>query len=227
MLSRFLKIGCLAGLAAIATTYVDASPVTALSGTTYDFGTSNNFGAGPETVAPGITWSSTNATSQGGSVYGYTGGYGFNTNGYWDSGLHMIGVNDSFDAWGVTDTMTISFSSPVYGVGAFLNYVPGGSTPTTIAVYDASNNLIESSNLTFLTNGGTDQGEFMGFFEGAPEISSFTLTDNYIGAANLVVNTDGVNLDATVPEPATFWIFAAAGLLGLSFLARNRKVRAS
>ena len=43
----------------------------------------NYFGPGPQTYA-NHTWTSTNATYQGGSVFGYVGGYGFGSNGYWN-----------------------------------------------------------------------------------------------------------------------------------------------
>src|ERR1019366_890321 len=106
--------------------------------------TVNYFGAGPQTFG-NYTWSSTNASTQGGSVYGYTGGYGFIANGFWDGKLGpMAGVNDSFQVYGVSDTMTFAFATPVSYVGGFFNYVPGGTTPTTLAVYDTSSVLIES-----------------------------------------------------------------------------------
>ncbi|HVO78673.1 MAG TPA: PEP-CTERM sorting domain-containing protein [Candidatus Bathyarchaeia archaeon] len=88
------------------------------------------FGGGPQVFGPGITWSSTNLSYQGGSVFGLTGGYGFAGNGFWDGALGpMIGLNDSFDYYGVTDTMTFTFDEPVTSVSAFFNYVPS-SNPT-------------------------------------------------------------------------------------------------
>ena len=192
-----------------------ASVVTSIpGGTIYPFPPINYFGPGPQTVAPGITWSSTNAANQGGSVFGYTSGYGFGSNGDW-FGLDMIGLNDSFDAYGVSDTMTIAFSSPVQAVGGFLNYVPFDSTPTTIAVYNSSDTLIESYNLTFLTGGGENTGAFYGFLESTPDISFFTMTDNYIGLTNLTV------LTSTVPEPATMALLGT-GLIALGVTRRRR-----
>jgi PEP-CTERM motif len=91
----------------------------------------NYFGGGPQTFGTGITWSSTNVFNQGGSVFGLTGVYSFAANGSWDGGLGpMIGLNDSYDYYGVSDTMTFSFASPITSFSAFFNYVPGSYTPT-------------------------------------------------------------------------------------------------
>ena len=174
--------------------------------------TVNYFGSGPQTFG-NYTWSSTNASTQGGSVYGYTGGYGYLANGFWDGALGpMAGVNDSFDVYGVTDTMTFAFSSPVAWVGGFFNYVPGGTTPTTLSVWDTSNNLIESYNLTFLTGGGTNSGEWIRFVESTP-IGSFTMTGNYVGVTGQAVSA--------IPEPGTLVMFGS-GLLGLVGIARRK-----
>jgi hypothetical protein len=183
----------------------------------------NYFGPGPITVAPGVVWSSTNASNQGGSVYGYTGTYGYGGNGYW-SGLlgPMAGVNDSTDAYGVTDTMSFSFASPVSAVGGFLNYLPGSQNATTIAVWDGAN-LIESANLTFLTGGGTDEGEFLGFSESTPDITGFTLTDNYIGITDLTVS--GLSV---VPETPSVSVIALAfaALAAFGWSSKRRAVQA-
>jgi len=171
------------------------------------------FGPGPQTTLGGATWTSTNATSQGGSVFGYTGGYGFAGNGYWNAAMGpMAGVNDSFDAWGVTDTMTFALASPVSTIGGWINYVPGGSTPTTIAVYDASMNPIESYNLTFVLGNGFNLGEWLGFQESTADISYFTLTDNYIGITESPVSA--------TPLPGALLLFGP-GLAGLAVIRRR------
>jgi len=174
---------------------------------------SNNlvFGGGPVTWG-NYTWSSTNLFNGVGSIFGNTGSYGFGTtNGYWDSAVGpMIGLNDSTTDYGVTDTMTIAFTNPVFAVGDFFNYDADESSPTTpatIAVYGTSGNLIESYNLDFSTGGAADSGEWLGFSETTP-IGSFTMTDNYIAMAS-------------TPEPSSL-LLLGSGLLGLVGVARRK-----
>jgi hypothetical protein len=122
----------------------------------------------------------------------------------------MAGVNDSFAFYGVTDTMTFAFSTPVSWVGGFFNYVPGGSTPTTLAVYDPNNVLIESYNLTFNFKNSNlvNAGEWIRFTETVP-IGYFTMTDNYVGVAN------------PVPEPGSM-LLVGTGVLGLAGMIRRK-----
>jgi len=79
-------------------------------------------------------------------------------------------------------------------------------------VYDASNTLIESYVLTFLTGGGQNTGMFLGFQETTP-IKYFTLSDAYIGITNLTTQA--------VPEPSSL-LMLGSGILGLLGVARRK-----
>jgi hypothetical protein len=198
-----------------------AGVVTSLpSGTVVPMPGIGYLGPGPQVFGGGITWSSTNAANQGGSAFGWAGGYGFGINGGWYGSLVMAGLNDAFYAYGVSDTMTFAFPAPVAGVGGFLNYIPDGPTPTTIAVYDSAHTLIESFNLTFLTGGDDNTGAFYGFLEASPTISYFTLTDNYVGITNLTVQGSA----SAVPEPASLLLLGSGALVLIGALRRRRPV---
>jgi hypothetical protein len=204
-----------------------ASLVTSIpGGTVVPMPAINYFGPGPQTFGPGITWASTNATHQGGSVFGYTGVYSYLANGLWNGSLGpMAGLSDSFDAYGVMDTMTFSFATPVGAVGGFLNYAPD-STDTIIAAYNSSGALIESDALTFVTGGGTNTGMFPGYQESTADIARFTLTDNFIGITDLTLGPP-----LAVPAPmlgsGPWSVIILGGALALFHLSRrvNRRRR--
>ena len=197
-----------------------ATVVTSMpTGTVVPMPVVNVVGAGPEDLGGGITWTSAND----GSVYGYTDLYGqycFNTNGCWDGTLGpMAGLNSSFDVNGSTWAMTFAFSTPVAGVGGFLNYSPGGSTPTTIAVFDSTDTLIESYDLIFTTDGSDNTGAFYGFLEASPTISYFRLTDNFVGITDLTILAS----DSEVPEPGSLLLLGGGALVLIGGLRRRRR----
>ena len=68
--------------------------------------------------------------------------------------------------------------------------------------------------MAFLTGGGDNTGQFIGFSESSPIISHFTLTDNYVGITEMTISA--------TPEPGTVFS-AGAALLGLAGLLRRKK----
>jgi len=178
----------------------------------------NVFGPGPETFGPGITWSSTNAGNQGGSVFGYNGGYGFGSNGStFDT---MAGLNDSNSYYGVVDTMTFAFSTPVKQVGGVLNWSPDGGDNVHVDWYDSSNNLLGD---LVLNNSGGDVSapdQYYGFKSSTANIAYFTLTDGYVGVL------DGLSINGGVPEPATWaMMLLGVGAIGAAQRMARRKAQ--
>ncbi len=194
-----------------------AAPITGLpNGSMLSIPSIQYEGGDPQEVAPGIFWYSTNTDSNGGAVFGYTGQYEFGENGSWE-GLAMAGLRDSSDVSLTAHSMIFEFINPLYGVGGFLNYLPGGVLPT-IAVYDADMTLLEESTADFLTGGSVNSGRFMGFLEESPIIKYFILTDAYIAITDLTVQQ---STPEPVPEPATL-LLMGLGMAGL--LARRRQI---
>jgi hypothetical protein len=136
--------------------------------------TVNYFGAGPVSEN-GFTWTSTAPYS----VYGYDGGYGLANNGSWNNFTH-VGLNNS------NGSMRFTFDNPVSQVVAFVNYAPGYGT-ATISIYDASGNLIESTNLNIDTPSGNNAGETYGFKHASATIKYFELSNAYIVANDIRV----------------------------------------
>lgn len=175
--------------------------------TTFGFGSSNYFGSAPQTVAPGITWTS----SYNDSVFGYTRGYGFDQNGSWN-GLSMIGSNSP----ATSQVMTLAFAAPVSGVGMFMNYALGDGGPAVVNAYDSHHDLLDSYTLTFNEHNGSNAGQFVGFQESSADISYLTMGGAYIGGANLEVST------TAVPEASNLALLVAGlGMMGV--VARRRK----
>lgn len=212
---NILKIAALPVAFALLTGTANAALITSPGAPYIPFAQLEAYPATFENVAPGVTWTSTNASTQGGSVYGYTGGYGFAANGY--DTENLVGLNDSSDVYGVVDSMTFHFATPVSSVGGYLNWVPS-LAPVTIAVYDASDNLLDS---LVVSAGGINlvtPNSFYGFTEATADISSFTLTDGYIAVLS---GLNGQEITGSVPEPAT-WAMMLVGMGAIGFAMRRR-----
>lgn len=167
----------------------------------------DTFGPGPHVFGPSITWTST----EGSSVFGWTTGYGFGGNGFWNGLLGpMAGLNAD------TGTMTFQLASPALGIGGFIDYAPSTERTSFIAIYDTGFILLESFDLTF-TKGfsSTNAGEFLGFVREKPEIGYFTVSNNFVGITELTLQNDS----SSVPEPGTLLLLGA----GIVALATRRR----
>ncbi len=211
---KLLLAGAALAVAAFGVTSAQAAVWNGAGGTAIAIPAINAFGGGPETIAPGIVWSSTNASTQSGSVFGYTGGYGLGSNGS-EAGNSIIGLNDTSSVYGVVDSMTITFAHAVNAFGGIINWYADGGDLVTISAYDASNNLLDSLVLSNGSGNVVAPGAFYGFTEGSASIKSFVLTDGYVIAYGL--ESSG----GSVPEPAT-WALMLGGF-GLAGVALRRR----
>jgi hypothetical protein len=185
--------------------------VTTLANTTsYPMPYINYVGSGPVVMGPGVTWSSNSSQT----LYGYGGNYGFTTNGYWQAPMPFAATNAASGA-----VMRFNFATPVAGVGALMNHVPGMSPAPTVAIYDSANVLLESYVLNVVTPANSQNaGEFHGFLRPTAEISYMTLTGSYIAATRLVSAPV-----SAVPEPATGVSMVAGLLVALGLKARRKR----
>jgi hypothetical protein len=180
-----------------------ADVVTSIAdGTVYNAPAVNYYGTGPQTLAPGITWT---ATGSSGS-FGNSGGYGLGLNGLWFGDPPLEGTND------VDGSMTFSFASPVSAVGGFLNYAPDSEGAAfEIQAFDSLGNLIESYDPVISTPNEFNAGAFYGFQENSADISSFVVSGSFGALRDLTLPAAAAS---PVPEPGSL-IFLSTGIAGL------------
>jgi len=181
-----------------------------------------NFTFGPVLIQAGVTFVADplgGGNSGLGSVIGQ-GSYGLAANGSWGNPFTYVGL-DSGNGW-----MRILFSSPVGGVGGFLNYAPGEGGAPFIRALASDLSVLASYNLAtdapISTPGGFNDGAFRGILWGSNDIWGFELANSYI------VGTDfryGVYDATTIPEPSTL-LLLASGMVGIGLVGwRRRQLR--
>ena len=150
------------------------------------------FTTGPDTLAPGITYTG-NAPY---AVFGYTGGYGFASNGSW-SGTSMIGLNAGNGFFDIT------FAQPVTSFLGELNWTVGFGNNASIQAFNAAGTLLET--LTLENGANLVAPGFHGFHDAG--IAKVRFNNEYIGVRNISI--------AAVPEPASWALMLGGfGLIG-------------
>jgi hypothetical protein len=145
-----------------------------------------------------------------GSVFGWTGNYGFNDNGSW-SGAPMIGLNSG------SGSFNLYFADPVSGFLGEMNWTRGYGGDTTVEIFDDANNLLER---LVLESGGVNQFAtgFFGFERAAADITSIVFSNEYVGVRNISIARALPAND--VPEPASLALLGI-GLAGVAAARRK------
>jgi hypothetical protein len=82
-----------------------------------------------------------------------------------------------------------------------------------MAVYDASNNLIESLTLSNGTSNLVTPGTFIGFQEASADISKIVFSNGAVAVRDISISSI-----SAVPEPST-WAMMILGFAGIGFMA--------
>jgi hypothetical protein len=162
--------------------------------------------AGPETVAPGVTFSG--STSTLGAFIADVG-----ANGIWGSGKVFAGLG-SFGQPASSGTMLFNFGA-VATAGAFVNvFAPNGNV--TITAFGTSG-VLESHLVTINTPDGVNAGVFLGIGRSSDEITGLS----FAGAG---VVLDDLSLSAAVVPLPPAALLLAGGLVAMGWAGRRKKV---
>jgi len=122
----------------------------------------------------------------------------------------------------------LSFNSPVYGAGAYIQADWYGAFTGTVALYDSSFNLLGSYSHDGVSDGTAGTALFLGAYDAVPDVSYAvfdTSADGYhdddFAIGTLRIQTTG---QVSVPEPGTL-LLVGPSLLGLAGVLRRRMSR--
>lgn len=215
IVSNYWQIAALAAVVATSAAPAQAILVSDTSGFGNPIVTSNYNPIPNDTFSPGpLLFETSNGdlveftSTHSASVINYSGGYFFDSNGLWDSGLSMAGLNAP------AGYMDFKFlGNPVSAVGGFLNYAPGYFDDMYISALDINGNILESYDLSFSTSGSNSGASFY-IQRNSFDIATFRVGDSYAGIANFTYNA--------VPVPGPLPILGVAASFGYSRKLRKR-----
>lgn len=149
---------------------------------------------------------------------------GVSWNGNFDPGMGVIynGVNTLGNTPG---GILVSFDSPVFGAGAYIEDAPFGPFTATIQLFDSSFNLLG----TFSAPGDSEPipgtALFIGAFDSSADVSYalFDTNDDNFGIGTMRLKTSQTG---TTPEPSTL-LLVGPSMLGLAGVIRRRLSRKS
>lgn len=207
MRNKMTKLGLFFLTCAFSVASASGAVITSLpGGTSLPIPSVNLLGEfGPQNLAPGVVFTSTEP-----SAYGWTGGYGFSTNGFW-SGPPMIGLDTSSGFFDIT------FATPIAGFLGELNWTVDQNlgVNSSISIYDSFDNLLES--LVLENDANLVTPGYWGFLRATADISKVRFSEEFIGVRDI---TTTLSTNA-VPEPTSCCVFGAIGLIGC--LMRRRR----
>lgn len=228
-MTRILGTCLTAAFVALAIAPVQAALITSPSDLANSVSFSFDDPAGSDLTNPvdlgnGVTFSTTGGPGSIGEAP--LGAWSLGSNGFWAGSKTFAGVDGDFDDTGEVASMIFDFgSSPVSGVGGFMNFDPDFTygdplslpLPLYIAAYDEQGNLIEGHELPIVTTDGFNDGAFYGIATGSADIALFVISGPYAVVDDLMATAETLE----VSEPSTpALLLACIGLAGL--LARRR-----
>lgn len=147
---------------------------------------------------------------------------GVSWNGNFAAGMGLI-YNGVLTLGNTPGGILLSFDSPVYGAGAYIQEDFFGPFTGTISLYDSGFILLGTYSHDGVSDSNVGTALFLGAFDATPDVSYalFDTQDDVFAIGTLKIQTTG---QGAVPEPGTL-LLVGPSLLGLAGVLRRRMSR--